>query len=175
MNIIFWYFRDENIGLICKFIFLFSNLVSLITKIELIMDIEPSSCHKITLNKNINLKINYNNISNEINNFKKINILFLNYIYKNKEKDDDDALIIFLDLEKINENYLFNILKNIKLSGYTQFLFIPFKKKNINKVTEAMSLNFLYQNISKKMIFDVVVIDSEIQNKKLEKILKKIR
>lgn len=172
MNIIFWCIRDKKINIITSFILKFSNFISLITKTNLEIDIPIPSSN--VLEKNVNLIFNEsaNSLSQSIGN-KNINILFLDKIIPNLK--NDNILIILLDLEKIDENVLFNIFKEVKKCKYSKFLFLPFKQSNINKITETISMNFIYNNISKKNILDIIDFDIDLNNKKFEEILQKIR
>lgn len=171
MNIIFWYIRDEKLNEIGKFIVLFTNFFSSITKIDLFSDI--STINKKYLKENVNLNLNkLPQITENLNN-KKINIFFFEEIIKQLEIDN--ILIVLLNLEKINENYFFKNLKEIKKSKYNKFLFLPFFHKDINPITKTVGINFLYENIFKKNILEPINIDIDISHKKLEKILKKIR
>lgn len=169
MNIIFWHIKDNKTKHIGNFILAFSNYMSLITKINLFSDFDL----KINNTKNINLILD--DKSNSILNIdnKKINIFFQENIPYGLETDN--ILIIFLDLEKVDERYLFIIFNEIKKSQYNKFLFLPFKLNELDKVIETISLNFIYENIPKKNILESINLWSLCNEKKLEKILKKIR
>lgn len=168
MNIIFWQIRDNTSQHISNFILAFSNYMSMITKINLFTDFN------LDINaKNINL-IFGNLIKSNLNiDNKKINIFF----YENIPYDlkTDNILIIFIDLEKIDENNLFLIFNQIKKAKYNKFLLLPFKLNNLSNVNETISLNFIYENVPKKNILETINLGTPYNEKKLEKILKKIR
>lgn len=168
MNIIFWQIRDNTSQHISNFILAFSNYMSMITKINLFTDFN------LDINtKNINL-IYGNLIKSNLNiDNKKINIFF----YQNIPYDlkTDNILIIFIDLEKIDENNLFLIFNQIKKAKYNKFLLLPFKLNNLSNVNETISLNFIYENVPKKNILETINLETPYNEKKLEKILKKIR